>query len=327
MSTKQYSFWNLISEYCIEIPAIQRDYAQGRKSESRIANALIDDLFRTLISLEAKKINLHFVYGKVENGHLIPLDGQQRLTTLFLLHWFLSINNTNEITKKTLSKFTYETRPSTEDFCFKLIKEDFLFEENIKISEQIENSKWFFLSWKNDPTITSMLNMLDIIQSKFGHPNKTMFTKLTSEDCPIQFHFLPLEKFKLDDKIYVKMNSRGKPLTDFENFKANFSVLFDIDNKSKFDNEWLDIFWKFEKTKNHISIKDVDAKYLNFIKNATLSFYVETNDIDKKAKDNFNIFDEYKNVYFPGSPYLWQISKVLDALTSFKDEKQYLERF
>lgn len=327
MITKEYSFWDLISKYNIEIPAIQRDYAQGRKGESRIANALITDLFNTLTCAETKKINLHFVYGKIDDQHLIPLDGQQRLTTLFLLHWFLSMGILSESDKNTLSKFTYETRPSTEDFCLKLVKEEIEYEIGIKISEQVENSKWFFLSWKNDPTISAMLNMLDIIQSKFTQPNEILFNKLIDEDSPVQFHFLPLERFKLDDKIYVKMNSRGKPLTEFENFKANFSILFDSENKSKLDNEWLDIFWKFEKEKAQINIKEVDKKYLNFLRNATLNFCAETMDIDKKFKDNFNIFDEYKTIYQPDSESLKQITNVFDALTSFTDERKYFESF
>jgi len=327
MNTKEYSFWDLISEYNIEIPAIQRDYAQGRKSESRIANALINDLFETLVSMETKKINLHFVYGKNDNLHLIPLDGQQRLTTLFLLHWFLSIGFSSENNKNTLSKFTYETRPSSEDFCLKLVKESIEYENDRKVSEQVENSKWFFLSWKNDPTISAMLNMLDIIQSKFTQPDETLYNKLIGEDSPIQFHFLPLEKFKLDDKIYVKMNSRGKPLTEFENFKANFSVLFDIEEKSKLDNEWLDIFWKFEKEKPYININEVDKKYLNFLKNATLNFYVETEDIDNTFRNSFNIFDKYKDVYPSKSEHLKHLSKVLDSLNAFADKEKYFELF
>ncbi|URC14829.1 DUF262 domain-containing protein [Flavobacterium sp. B183] len=326
MITKEYSFWNLISTYKIEIPAIQRDYAQGRKGESRIANALITDLHDVLNKTESKKINLHFVYGKTDNDHLIPLDGQQRLTTLFLLHWFLSIGKLSESAKKTLAKFSYETRPSSEDFCLKLVKESLQYEKDLLISEQLENAKWFFLSWKNDPTISAMLNMLNIIQSQFKHPDENLFNLLIGENSPVQFHFLPLEKFKLDDKIYVKMNSRGKPLTEFENFKANFSTLFDNENKSKLDNEWLDIFWKYEKGKRTINIKEVDDKYLNFIINSSFNFYAEITDVDKKIKDNFNIFDEYKNIYQQTPEYLNNITLVLDALTTFSDDKKYFDR-
>jgi len=327
MNTQEYSFWKLISEYHIEIPGIQRDYAQGRKSERKIATDLIRDLFDALDSTETKKVNLHFVYGKIDdNKHLTPLDGQQRLTTLFLLHWFLSIGILGD-KKNVLSKFTYETRPSSEDFCLKLIKEGIeKYDENENVSEQIKNSKWFFPSWENDPTVSAMLNMLDIIQSKFKQPNEKWFKKLIGEDSPIQFHFLPLEKFKLDDRIYVRMNSRGKPLTEFENFKANFSSLFNIDDRSKLDNEWLDIFWRLEKDNETINTKEVDRKYLNFIKNATLNFYVETRDIDTDPQ-KLDVFEKYKDVYRPNTEYLNQLSKIFDSLQSYNDDKDYFKSF
>ena len=51
---------------------------------------------------------------------LIPLDGQQRLTTLFLLHWYLiqRINQTDVNQQlKHLEGFKYKTRKSTAEFC------------------------------------------------------------------------------------------------------------------------------------------------------------------------------------------------------------------
>jgi len=325
LENKEFTFWNLISNYIIEIPAIQRDYVQDKlysglqKEECDIVGDIANSL------TNRTKINLHFVYGKVDDKELIPLDGQQRLTTLFLIHWFLSLGTLTDDDKKILSKFTYETRPSSEDFCLKLVKESIDFKNDLIISQQIINSKWFFLSWKNDPTIKAMLNMLDIIQTKFLQPNIDRFSLLCRDDCPVIFSFLPLEQFKLDDEIYVKMNSRGKPLTDFENFKANFSVLFNSDNKSKLDNEWLDIFWKFEKDNQIINLNEVDRKYLAFIENISLCFWSEYKDINKAEKDKFSIFKSYKDIY--SSDYLIQITKIFDALTTFHDTKKDFENF
>lgn len=87
------SFCRLIED-CqrIEVPLIQRDYAQGRESQKDIRNDFIDALHSSL-SLPAGDsrlpLNLDFVYGSMEAGNaarFLPLDGQQRLTTLFLLH-------------------------------------------------------------------------------------------------------------------------------------------------------------------------------------------------------------------------------------------------
>ncbi|MDR0762851.1 MAG: DUF262 domain-containing protein [Campylobacteraceae bacterium] len=327
MDTQEFSFWDLICKYQIEIPAIQRDYAQGRIEEVKIAKLFIDDLHESLI--ENKKIDMHFVYGKINGNRLIPLDGQQRLTTLFLLHWFLSLGHSDENIKGILSKLKYETRPSSEDFCRKLVKEGIVYDKDTDIIAQIKDAKWFFISWKNDPTVSAMLNMLKIIKDKFKTPDKDLFNLLIGADCPIKFHFLPLEKYKMEDEIYVKMNARGKPLTEFENIKANFSVLFDIESKPKLDNEWLDIFWKLElkEATSSINIEKVDKKYFNFLKNITLNFYVETKDIEKNLIEEFDIYDYYKEVYSPDTAYLCKLSKVLDALQSYDDKEKYFINF
>lgn len=73
--------------YQIEIPIIQRDYAQGRPSEGKIRNKLVNHIADALKN--KCPIELDFVYGMItENKRtaqslFIPIDGQQRLTTLF----------------------------------------------------------------------------------------------------------------------------------------------------------------------------------------------------------------------------------------------------
>ena len=78
----------------VEIPLIQRDYAQGRTdpATSQIRSAFLEVLHAALSANEPQEIGLDFVYGDVEtdSGTLRPLDGQQRLTTLFLLHWYIA---------------------------------------------------------------------------------------------------------------------------------------------------------------------------------------------------------------------------------------------
>lgn len=65
------------------IPIIQRDYAQGRENPdvNRMRTRFLSSLYD---AITGHPITLDFVYGDVdENGKLTPLDGQQRLTTLF----------------------------------------------------------------------------------------------------------------------------------------------------------------------------------------------------------------------------------------------------
>ena len=72
----------------IIIPIIQRDYAQGRDNPdvARVRERFIEALYKAVTE---KPITLDFVYGDIDKeGNMTPLDGQQRLTTLFLLHWY-----------------------------------------------------------------------------------------------------------------------------------------------------------------------------------------------------------------------------------------------
>lgn len=85
------SFIKLFSQTAlsVRIPIIQRDYAQGRASAYEVRKAFLTALL-TYLRAEGTH-DLDFVYGAVSEGQdFLPLDGQQRLTTLFLLHWYLA---------------------------------------------------------------------------------------------------------------------------------------------------------------------------------------------------------------------------------------------
>ncbi|QOP45885.1 DUF262 domain-containing protein [Sulfurimonas paralvinellae] len=308
LQNKKYTFWELLNEVGIKIPIIQRDYAQGRENKQAqdIRENFLNNLLEVLNS--ETKIDLDFVYGTVKDGYLILLDGQQRLTTLFLLHYFLVLKDEklNEDTKKILTKFTYETRLSSREFIKLLINNTVNLKEE-EISTTIKNQTWFFSDWENDPTIKSMLKMLDSVQDKFKN-EKGLFEKLISKKHKqITFSFLPLDEFKLTDELYIKMNARGKPLSEFENFKSNFEkFLNNEEKKAKLDNEWYDIFWNLRKEKDEDSpAQRADELFLNFFKNIT-AFYSK----------EFNRVDIFKFIY---TEKIDDICKVLDCLTSYQD--------
>ena len=190
-----------MTQYKIEIPKIQRDYAQGRTDEKteRIVDTFLNDIKKALCG--EKTINLDFVYGRVQESILIPIDGQQRLTTLFLLHWYFAVKE-NKLTaeiQNVLLKFTYETRLTSRDFCKSLVEygvkdaedeERFSMDKIKSLKNEILNSAWYFLSWKYDPTIVSMVAVLDKIHHMYKEINIDAFEKLIGDDSPITFSFL-----------------------------------------------------------------------------------------------------------------------------------------
>lgn len=108
----------------IEIPLIQRDYAQGRTDPgtARIRDKLLEALLHALPGKGEQALD--FVYGEMKaDGKLIPLDGQQRLSTLFLLHWYLAVRlNFVDVDWNGLPQFSYATRDSAKTFCAKLLE-------------------------------------------------------------------------------------------------------------------------------------------------------------------------------------------------------------
>jgi len=331
-SGERLSFFKLFKEkkYRVLIPIIQRDYAQGRKStkNNEIRGNFLTALYQYLDDNKANR-DLDFVYGslsEVENQtDFIPLDGQQRLTTLFLLHWYLyqqedktsqnCFDFKHALLKENKSMFTYETRTSSSDFCNALISNEIDFAHLLPIddkkgitmenqlSKTIENSAWYFLSWNQDPTIKSMLTMLDSIHNKFAG-KKEFFDRLLNLENPIiTFQFLNLKEFKLTDDLYIKMNSRGKPLTSFENFKAKFEqyleklelstsrtfpLLFNGTNQNvslkkyfshNIDTKWANLFWNYKELIGNKNIYDEELK--NFIRVIFTNQYATTVPIGK----------------------------------------------
>ena len=64
------------------IPRIQRDYAQGRPEVKSIRDDFLSAIHGTIVNPDGH-LSLDFIYGtRDKRGLFIPLDGQQRLTTL-----------------------------------------------------------------------------------------------------------------------------------------------------------------------------------------------------------------------------------------------------
>jgi hypothetical protein len=316
MATNNISFWQLLEKNKISIPIIQRDYAQGREEESEKREKFLESIVKHLEKHE--KLHLDFVYGRVKDGIFYPIDGQQRLTTLFLIHWYFSIKEKDKIdveTKSKLARFVYDTRISSREFCKSIVEED------IKIPDSLGNNKfidylkkqfWFRSSWNSDPTIQAMLIMIQAIHDKFSKINGTpVFHQLTLENN-ITFELLDLgsKEFELTDELYIKMNARGKQLTSFENFKANFIQLIDKyykENKLKHpikgeisysgyfsykvEKEWTDLFWAFRGDESI-----VDSKFFSYFEFVAQLCYFKKNK-DAKAESFINNFSQYEDIF------------------------------
>lgn len=342
-----YTLKYLLETYKVMIPQIQRDYAQGRESEVELRKGFVNKIKQTLLEDE-NKLNLDFIYGYTEKVGateevFVPLDGQQRLTTLWLTHWLFAPRIDDELdqeVKKYLSKFTYETRVSSKRFCYALINKSLKIGDNCTLSQSITDAPWFMASWSDDPTVKAMLNMLDTLQEEFS--TTTFAWENLTENDKITFDFIDIKsnEFKLTDELYIKMNSRGKPLTPFENFKAQFVGLLaskqtDYENLTreygntsvsyqqyfafKIDSIWMDLFWNYRsKTVNKIDTSIY--RFINFV--AEFLFFRENPDaLSADAKNDFeflnNVFSKKENIDF--------LFDSLDFLSSLNDVESFFD--
>lgn len=284
----------------IVIPIIQRDYAQGRETDQ--AQIIRKEFLSAIKShLEDRKaLSLDFVYGTVEEGtDFVPLDGQQRLTTLFLLHWYLARKEGKyddflafAKSEKGQSKFRYLTRSSSTEFCDALVANGSEFGTSYTeetINDAIQNQPWFFLSWKKDPSVKAMLTMLGHIEVIFRDTSH-LFNLLVGPNPIITFQYLDLETFKLTDDLYVRMNARGKALNEFEVLKPKIEQWMNTDDAEdlnvkmkgylpvekktpkeyfaeNIDNKWLDFFWELTGQDTRTIYQGI----LNFIETVLLN--------------------------------------------------------
>ena len=272
----------------ILIPMIQRPYAQGRKSQKGIRDNFLMDIFAALENKEVGKLELNFVYGTFtgsESGCFELLDGQQRLTTLFLLHWYIAkreqMEDATAALPEYLDKFEYQTRTTSTLFLRKLYNARIAADE--LPSRTLRKAAWYSRSFDKDSTVDSMLRMLDAIHGKYNEAA----VKPTYHDLEkLKFYVLELNGFGLSEELFIKMNARGLQLTPFENFKADLvgymkprytdpvpmtlsnlerSVPCWLNFSSLMDGKWTNLFWTRPSDGENSGGKECDMRFFRFV--------------------------------------------------------------
>lgn len=330
-----HSLREFLSRYtAVEIPILQRDYAQGRlapqkkeinrkeinrKEINKKGENFIKVLFTAL--REEKGLRMDIIYGSIEardgdhpeKKNFIPLDGQQRLTTLWLLHWYLSQwEERSEEIASLLQRFTYATRSTARDFCLRLCSLRLTRDELANPLEYFSEKMWFTSKYNYDPTIQAMLNMLNAItQEQKEHP--VSFDQLES----LQFRSFDIGAYELTDELYIKMNRRGKQLESIENLKADFvgylkKIGHDFSKPDsydrKLDHEWADMAWGCREN------EDFDIRYLRLFNRYFYNLWIIDNPPGEKEK---NSTPNELNVHFTGTDY--QGFDAYEAILSAED--------
>lgn len=214
MATKirEDSLKGVLTKYRIEIPALQREYAQGRDNDrAKAVRELFLSSFKKVLDHENEKLSLDFSFGKLSEKGYEPVDGQQRLTTLFLLYAYF-YRGMKEDVSGFLKNFSYEARSKAKDFL----------EELITKHTVVPNPS----VWHASPSAEGMAVTFKAIDDKFRTYNKK-----DALDRLEKIKIMLVEDENLPDDIFCKMNSRGRTLTASESFKAAMIRLKTEENK------------------------------------------------------------------------------------------------
>lgn len=325
------SFLELFQMGIPTIPKIQRAYAQGREDTStrEIRKDLLGAIFRALE--EGNELALNFVYGskRSETGEQIELlDGQQRLTTLALLHWYVAFRELREDDgldieiRWAIGQYSYQTRATSEAF-FKHLGGERLASKDaaLDIVSYLRGRSWYTHAMERDASVAGMLVMLGAIEEKYNAMGKVLHENLGL----IKFYYLSLEDFGLSEKLYVKMNARGLALTPYENLKADLlewlrrkcGAEYAEGFGKKMDGAWVEMFCKLSD-----SDEDWDQAFFLFINVFLLGEWI----VMKSEGEKFSLKQEDLETesFFNGlaTQYAWKTGKY----KGFSDYEQYLRK-
>lgn len=330
----------------IIIPLLQRDYAQGRRSAKKIRERFLSALFNAIDKEDSLPIELDFIYGDFKEVYhsnvLYPLDGQQRLTTLFLIHWYVAKRIRTE-NVKFLESFSYQTRESSKLFCQKILSLDPDF--SIPIDDFIKDMKWYNQTWASDPTIASMLVVLRDIDDHYRRFSieqmEIVWRNLIGDEenhilGNIRFYRLYINDMGMSDNLYIKMNSRGKPLTDFEHFKAELGK-YTKEHKDfifKVDTTWTNLLWTYrnqgnDDNKDYYEDNGLDSMFLKLIRAYLIVTGIKDGLFEFNNVENLDDF-QLLNIVFgsdKANEYICRFTSIMDFFAKRAQDLEGINNF
>ncbi len=265
------------NEYCLKdlfggdtkiiIPDLQRDYCWGDKAyvnpTDKKPRELVSDFVKNIVELyeenKSLKVTLGLIYGYEQpHNHIQICDGQQRLTTLFLLLGYLNTKVNGKYNNYIISEremkddyephLQYAIRESTLYFLSDLAR--WVFIERTTDLSQITLSNWYFNEYEQDASIQSMIAALSTINQFFTDLPDFDFEKFGDfvlENLRVLYY--DMGNRNRGEETYVVINTTGEPLSATENIKPillGYTGLSSEQSK-KYSEQWErreDWFWQ-----------------------------------------------------------------------------------
>ncbi len=265
ISGNEYCLRELFGEYTqIIIPDLQRDYCWGDRvytnQNDKNPHELVSDFVKNIVELfeedKLKRVTLGLIYGYEQpHNHIQICDGQQRLTTLFLLLGYINKCTNGEFKNYIISEkemkddyephLQYAIRESTLYFLSDLSRNVFV--EKNTVIDKIKESDWYFDEYERDASIQSMIAALNTINRFFIGKNVDMNSLGVFVLDNLRVLYYDMENRSRGEETYVVINTTGEPLSATENIKPILLGKLTEKDSKKYSDQWEDRedwFWQ-----------------------------------------------------------------------------------
>lgn len=314
----------------IIIPDLQRDYCWGNED-----NNLVKGFIESLLELDkSQTITMGLLYGyynKYTPEHLQLCDGQQRLTTIFLIIGVINRKlGYSRFANLLMSSFElnnddqepylqYAIRDSSLYFLSDLTVHYFL-QNDIQCIDEISRQPWYLNDYILDPTVKSIISAIGTIEN--------VIMKLDDDKCEelgkfietkLNFLFYDMENRENGEETFVVINTTGEPLTATQNLKP--LVIKQNSNSTDVAKLWEEMetwFWRNRRRRDteypHTSNEGMYC-FLNIVR----LLHCNSEEESYNAIENYEQFP-YKEIAF---------EEIYDDFTVYKklSEMDFSERF
>ena len=228
----------------INIPDLQRDYCWG--GQDRLIENFTESLLEFCGIIDSEQwsapaveadVPMGLIYGYFDKNipyHLQLCDGQQRLTTIFLILGVLNqMDASAEIGELLMSNFEknlddhepylrYGIRESSLYFLSDLTYHVFLGKEkDPSILTKIKEQPWYIHEYDFDPTIISIIQAVESIFNTLQSYNlkAEQLHRFASKISEVKFLYYDMGDRESGEKTFVVINTTGEPLSPTQNLK------------------------------------------------------------------------------------------------------------
>lgn len=281
MKTGRYSLKELLTHNEIDqlvIPELQRDYVWEEEQVNRVweslmkrwnkktkadlsvsvngnqlvNNTILQHLQQVYTTLQFKQ-KMGFIYAyhdKQLPGQFFLIDGQQRITTFYLL---LLVLYTKAGKKDTFSKLYYNNKFPKVDYKVRESAYEFMrlfIEDTLKGKDYRQNKDFFEIEYTNDITVQNLRNNFDFLEKQLvDFSNDQLVDLIDFVENYVEFNYFDTQLSAQGERLYLYMNSRGYHLSHQEKLRANLIEKCSKEDKKQAGTlweEWQDFFFEYK---------------------------------------------------------------------------------